>query len=52
MKYLMNIALAGIFAITAFCLPVIYGKGIFCFVVLLSFTFLFILIVIAVNESS
>ena len=51
MKYLENIALGVVLAVAAFCLPTIYGNGLLGFVVLMAFTFLGILIVIAVNHS-
>ena len=51
MKYLENIALGVVLAVAAFCLPTIYGNGLLGFVVLMAFTFLGILIVIAGNHS-
>jgi hypothetical protein len=52
MKFLMNIALAVVFIVSAFCITVIYGKGLFGFVVLMAFTFMSILIVIVANHNN
>jgi len=51
MKYLLNAALGAVFVVTAFCLNVIYGNGLIGFVMLMAFTFISILIVIAGNLS-
>ena len=50
-KYLLNIALGTIFLVSAFCMSAIYGTGLPGLAILMAFTFLGILIVIAANNS-
>jgi hypothetical protein len=51
MKYLMNIALGAVILVFAYCLNVIYGNGLVGFAVLMGFTFIGIIVVLAANHS-
>jgi hypothetical protein len=51
MKFLMNIALGAVLLSSAICLNDFYGNGLVGFVVLMAFTFLGIVAVIATNHS-
>jgi len=51
MKFLMNIALGAVLLIFAYCLNVIYGNGLLGFVVLMGFTFMGVVVVIAAIHS-
>jgi hypothetical protein len=51
MKFLMNIALGTVLLIFAHCLNVIDGNGLLGFAVLMAFTFMGIVVVIAANHS-
>jgi hypothetical protein len=46
----VNVALGTALAVTAFCLPTIYGNTLIGFAVLMAFTFFGILVVIAGNH--
>ena len=45
----MNIALGTILLIFAYCLNVVYGNGLVGFAVLMAFTFMSIIVVLAAN---
>jgi hypothetical protein len=51
MKYIMNISLTAVLLIYAICINVIYGSNIIGFVVLMVFTFMSILILLAANHN-
>jgi hypothetical protein len=51
MKFLMNIALGAALLINAICLNHFYGNGLVGFLVLMAFTFMGILILLAANHS-
>jgi hypothetical protein len=51
MKFLINIALGAVLISNAICLNKFYGNGLVGIVVLMCFTFMGILIVLAVNYS-
>jgi hypothetical protein len=50
MKFLMNIALGAVLLSNAICLNNFYGNGLVSLTVLMAFTFIGILIVLAVNH--
>jgi hypothetical protein len=52
MKFLMNIALGAVLISDAICLNKFYGNGLIGVVVLMGFTFIGILVVLAANYSS
>jgi hypothetical protein len=52
MKFLMNIALGAVLLSNAICLNKFYGNGLVGFVVLMGFTFLGILVLLAANHSN
>jgi hypothetical protein len=51
MKFLMNIALGAVLISNAICLKAFYGSSHVGFVVLMGFTFMGIVVVIAANQS-
>ena len=51
MKFLMNIALGAVLLINAICLNNFYGNGLVSFIVLMGFTFMGIVVVIATNHN-
>ena len=51
MKFLMNIALGAVLLINTICLNNFYGNGFVGLAALMAFTFLGIVVVIAVNHS-
>ncbi len=51
MKFLMNIALGAVLLSNAICLNDFYGNSLVGFAVLMGFTFMGIVVVLAVNQS-